>query len=93
MPQTQNEVSISQSFGNERYAYYSHEQINTENAFASTLTAQESVNMDHRARKEIARKSLTKAASYCPKNSCAEQSDHGAFALISTEHDTSSPTP
>ena len=50
---------------NEPYAYYIHERVNTQHAFASTLTTQESVSM-HDARKESARP-LAKAGTYIPQ--------------------------
>src|SRR5258706_2329654 len=50
-----NEESGSQSFGNERYASYIQEQVNTQNALGSTLTTRECVSMHDHARKENAR--------------------------------------
>ena len=40
---------VSQLFGNEWYAYFNQDQVNTQNAFAAIPTTQESVNMRHLA--------------------------------------------
>ncbi len=45
-----NEESVSQSFGNARYAYDIREEVNTQNGFTK-----ESVSMQHHTRKENAR--------------------------------------
>ena len=50
-----NEESVSQSFGNERYASYIQEQVNTQDALGFTLTTQESVSIRHHETKQNAR--------------------------------------